>query len=272
MPNARLRQMYSAMLRMRMLAERIGPNDGSRPRQKRASLRGLEACLVSPTVDLSPDDLIMDSLQNPALDFLRGASAEQVLRPGRRLRSTGTHADCGAATSVIAPIGGQERLWAALGAASALKANSKRTAAKDGAVLVCYIGAADAPPAVWAKALTCISTHKLPVLFVVLPPGKAQSTRTGHLAAVALRNHVPGMPVDQHDAVALYRVAQESIGHARIGGGGALIECVRYAAEGQRSAQADAIDGLGHYMLHRQVADPRWMAAETNSFARRIGA
>jgi TPP-dependent pyruvate/acetoin dehydrogenase alpha subunit len=267
MPNAKLRKMYSAMLHQRMLTERLSKQQR---RSATASVRGLEACLASPTIDLGPDDLVIDAIQSGAVDFLRGKSVEQVLRPDRRIRSAGRLADCGAASQLTAPAGGQERLWAAIGAAAALKSQTLRTGADDAAVLVCYMRAADVQPPVWAKALAHVSSGKLPLLLVVLPDGKRQGSRTGRLSAVALRHGVPGMPVDQHDAVALYRVAQEAIGHARIGGGGALIECVHCVMDGTKRTQPDAIRGLAEYMLHRHVADRRWMEREATSFAKRI--
>jgi pyruvate dehydrogenase E1 component alpha subunit len=268
MPNAKLRQMYSAMVRLRLLGERLGQLE---KRTRSGGVRGLEACFVSTTLDLGPEDLVSDALQSHALDFLRGEAAEQVLHPDRRLRAAGTLANCGAATRLTAPSAGQERLWAAVGAAATLKANSLRSSARDGTVLVCYMRSGEAQPAVWAKALAYVSANKLPLLFVVLPGGKPQGSRTGQMAALALRCHIPGMPVDQDDAVALYRVSQEAIGHARIGGGGALIECVRYVVEGTKTPKSDAIYGLGQYMLHRHVADARWLDREANSFRKRIG-
>jgi len=267
MPNGRLRQMYAAMLRLRMLAGRIG----SQPRRAAASPVGMEACLVAPAIDLEAEDLICDTLEGGAIDFLRGRSAEQVLTSGRRLRSSGTLAECGAATRLIAATGGTERLWMAAGAAAALKASSLRTQAKDGAVLVCYARRSDAQPSSWARVLQQVSAQKLPLLFILLPEHGPQGSRTGRMSAIALRSRVPGIPVDQDDAVAIYRVAQEAIGHARIGGGGALIECVRYAIEGQKQQPADAIQILAEYMLHRKVGDKRWMEAEAKSFGRRIG-
>lgn len=274
MPNAKLRQMYLGVLRLRvlatsMLAGRLGPQQ--KRKSAAADVLGLEACLVSPTIDLTSEDLVLDAFQTPAIDFLRGLSAEQVLHPDRRLRAAGTLADCGAATRLTAPASGPERLWAAIGAAAALKANALRTGAKDGAVLVCYMRSDDAPPAAWTKAFTHVSTHKLPLLFLVLPTSKPQGSRTGQMAALALRSRIPGIPVDQDDAVALYRASQEAIGHARIGGGGALIECVRYVVEGTKPHRSDAITGLANYMLERHVADKRWMESEAKSFARRIG-
>lgn len=265
MPNAKLRQMYSGVLRTRMLAGRIAPQKRS------ASTVGFEACLVAPTVDLSAEDLVADAFTGGTIDFLRGTSAEQVLNPSRRSRATGTLANSGAATRLTIPATGPERLWTAIGAAATLKAHSIRTGAKDGAVLVCYMRPEDAQPAAWTKALAYISAQKLPLLFVVLPAAKARGSRTGHMASVAIRQRIPGMPVDQDDAVALYRVSQEAIGHARIGGGGALIECVRYTVEGAKSTPSDAITALAQYMLERGVADKRWMESEAKSFASRIG-
>lgn len=271
MPNAKLRQMYSAMLRTRMLAGRSVDSRGSAPQKRSASTTGLEACLVAPTIDLTAEDLVLDSFSGPAIDFLRGRSAEQVLDPARRSRATGTLANSGAATRLSAPPTGAERLWTAIGAAAALKAHAQAAHAKDGPVLVCYLRPDDLQPAAWTRALAHISAHKLPLLLVALPAAKPQGSRTGQMATLAIRNRIPGMPVDQDDAVALYRVAQESIGHARIGGGGALIECVRYLVEGTKPTRSDAITGLAQYMLHRNVADTRWMESEAKSFARRIG-
>lgn len=268
MPNAKLRQMYSAMLRLRMFAGRLGQE------QKRSSagfVSGLEACLVGPTIDLGPEDLVCDALQGGAIDFLRGTPAELILNPDRRLRSAGTLADGGAATRLTVPAGTPELLWAAVGAAATLKAQTSRSGVADGAVLVCYARPDDVPPAVWSKLLAHVFTQRLPILFVVLPQRKPQGSRTGQMSTIALRSRVPGIPVDQHDAVAIYRVAQEAIGHARAGAGGALIECVRFVLEGQKPLASDAISGLGEYMLHRQVADQRWMETEAKSFARRIG-
>src|SRR4051812_43946958 len=196
MPNVRLRQMYSAMLRLRIFAGNAAPPPGSRSRRSAVgSPAGLEACLVGPTVDLAAEDLVCDALQGPAIEFLRGQPADQVLTPGRRLRGSGTLADCGAATRLIAPAAGVERLWAAVGAAAALQATSLRTGAKDGAVLVCYVRPTDAPTAAWSRVLGEVAAQRLPLLFVVLPDSKPQGSRTGQMSAVALRSRIPGMPV-----------------------------------------------------------------------------
>lgn len=272
MPNAKLRQMYAAMLRLRVLATSMLAGRLS-PRPKRsASTVGMEACLVAATVDLTSADLVLDAFAGSAVvDFLRGTPAELALNPARRLRTAGTLAEAGSATRVIAPATGPERIWTAIGAAAALKGAAQSTGSRDGSVVVCYMRPEDLQTAAWTKALAHISAHKLPLLLVVLPGSKPQGSRTGQLATLAIRSRIPGMPVDQHDAVAIYRVASEAVGHARIGGGGALIECVGYTVEGQKTPASDAISGLANYMLQRNVADTRWMESEAKFFARRIG-
>jgi TPP-dependent pyruvate/acetoin dehydrogenase alpha subunit len=130
------------------------------------------------------------------------------------------------------------------------------------------------PPALWRKALTFAREKDLPVLFVVLPSAHAKgAAKIGNVSAMALRCGLPGIPVDADDAVAIYRVAQESIGHARIGGGAALIECVPFMVEGtagKRGRTADAIAVLESYLLERRVATRAWVERESRSFAKRL--
>jgi len=93
--------------------------------------------------------------------------------------------------------------------------------------------------------------------------------RAGGISALALRCGVPGISVDAQDAVAIYRVAQESIGRARAGGGAALIECVPFVLAGGKGngKPADAIAVLESSMLHRRIATTVWVDRETRRFA-----
>ena len=148
--------------------------------------------------------------------------------------------------------------------------------AKQAGVVMIYAQPRETPAAVWRKALSFAAEQHLPAIFVVLPPSRRQphnGTGFGALSALALRCGVPGIPVDADDAVAIYRVAQESIGHARTGGGPALMELVPFAIPGARSARnatADAIAALESYMLQRGVATRTWMQREAKAFAKRI--
>jgi TPP-dependent pyruvate/acetoin dehydrogenase alpha subunit len=273
-PNARLRQIYLAMMRARTLARML-------PRRDKTTL-GLEACLVSPAVDLGPGDLVSDVLADGVVDFLRGVTLGEAVRPGSAAKKRGLRADCGAAGRIANPAMVVDRIWAALGAAAALKAlaASAKSAAVDAdseaqqqGVVVVYAPPHEVPGSLWRKALTFAREKALPVLFVVLPTQAKASTKTVGVSAIALRCGVPGMRVDKDDAVAIYRVAQESIGHARIGGGAALIECVPFVLAGtgrRRGPAGDGIKGLEQYILRRGVARRAWMDREAGLFAKRI--
>jgi hypothetical protein len=244
---------------------------------------GLEACLVSPTIDLGSGDLVSDTLAGGVLDFLRGASAARPAK-AQKLKLA---ANCGAAARLPNASGAPERVWLALGAAAGLKAEAARpnggAMAADSTenqlgVVVFYALPGELRAALWQKAMTFSAERQLPVLFVVLPPaqgkgGAARSPKSGDLSALALRSGVAGIPVDADDAVAIYRVAQESIGHARIGGGPALMECVPFAIAGaaaRRGPVTNAIAILEQYMLQRGVATRAWMERESKAFIRRM--
>jgi TPP-dependent pyruvate/acetoin dehydrogenase alpha subunit len=294
-PNAKLRQIYVAMVRARLLGKALAK------RRRGEGALGLEACLVSTSVDLGQDDFVSDAVMDGTVDFLRGAmfrsalggtvqtlrdtTLESVLRPDDKARRRGLKADCGAPSRLPAMPGNEARFWAAMGIALALKAQhahgraeSSADAARQGGVVVVYARLGEGSPALWRKVLAFAAEHLLPVLFVVLPatqrPGAhAKATRSGAMSAVSHRHGVPGMAVDADDAVALYRVAQEAIARARIGGGAALMECVPFLLEDTKrlpQTTADAIEELERYMLGRVVATRRWMEREAESCARRI--
>jgi TPP-dependent pyruvate/acetoin dehydrogenase alpha subunit len=282
-PNARLRQIYLAMLRMRMLARAL-------PAGRRAGL-GHEACLVSTSVDLGRGDLVSDALTGGVVEFLRGASLGSVLQPGTgkssRKHGTGVGADCGKAACLAVAPGVAERMWAAMGAPAALKIRSKAAVrtkydpthpdetGRDGAsgVVVVYALSGEVPAALWRKVLGFAAEQALPVVFVILPTargGKAGAPKLSGLSALALTCGVPGIAVDADDAVAIYRVAQESIGRARIGGGAALMECIPFTLAGSKIKPADAIAELERYMLRRGVCTQVWLDREAKSFAKRV--
>jgi len=269
------------------------------PKAKRGKTRGLEAALVSTAADLGPGDLVSDALAGGVVDFLRGASLKEVLRAGkagasasRRSRKRGTAAsggvaECGAAGRLPGPADAAERIWMALGAAAAaLKAATaqarRETKAEDkdeGAterqvgVVVVYTLPGELTAAQWKKALRFAAEQELPAVFVALPAARGGKVKAGGVSALAHGCGVPAIVVDAEDAVAIYRVAQESIGHARIGGGAALMECVPFVLEGAAGkvrVTEDAIAGLERYMLQRGVATRAWMERETKNFAKRL--
>jgi TPP-dependent pyruvate/acetoin dehydrogenase alpha subunit len=141
-------------------------------------------------------------------------------------------------------------------------------------VAVVYTRLGEVTPGLWRRTLAYVADQELPVLFVVLPAvGRLSTVKAGGMTAICLRHGIPGIAVDADDAVAIYRVAQEALGRARMGGGPVLMECVPFVLEGARGlhkASMDAIRGLEHYMLGRHIATKKWMERETKSFAKRV--
>ena len=277
-PNARVRQIYLAMMQVRQLEETLAKQKPRRPGS--AAALGLEACLVSTSVDLGARDVVIDALAGGVVDFLRGATLESVVRKDGVAKKRGFKASCGLAAKLPNWPGVEERLWAALGAAATLKAQREHadTGADgntaDSGVAVVYTRLGEVTPGLWRRALTFAAEQDLPVMFVVLPAvGRASAVKAGGMSAIAHRHGIPGIAVDADDAVAIYRVAQEALGRARMGGGAVLIECVPFVLEGARGlhkASMDAIRGLEHYMLGRRIATRKWMERETKSFVKRI--
>jgi TPP-dependent pyruvate/acetoin dehydrogenase alpha subunit len=297
-PNERLRQIYRSMAQAWEMEKAL-------PVARRGQTHGKEAALVSAAFDLGPGDLVSDALAGGVVDYLRGTALGEVLRVGkadasRRSRRSGTgvrgrSAEYGAAGRLPGTTDAAERMWTALGAAAALKAApalarietqstakdkaDATAAARQAGVVVVYALPGEVPAALWKKALRFAAEQELPVVFVVLPAARARGSKARPtskavtVSALARDCGVPAMVVDADDAVAIYRVAQESIGHARIGGGGALIECVPFVLAGSAAkvrVTQDAIAGLEQTMVQRGVASRAWMDRAAKSFAKRI--
>lgn len=73
------------------------------------------------------------------------------------------------------------------------------------------------------ETLRTAARYHAPVLYALLPA--SSTTNAFDWSARAIREDVPCIPVDAHDAVALYRVAQETMQRARHQGGPSVIDC-----------------------------------------------
>ena len=270
-PNARLRQMYRAILRAHLLGQALPPS-------QRALTAGREAVLVNTVLDLTARDYVLDAFASPVVDFIGGMSLTRALRPHAHFAG-GMLA--GPEYPYRIPALESDAVAHALGIALHLKAagtllKKARKAAADFAVAVAYTTQDQGSPNEWKAALTFAAQNDLPVIFVLLPlaarskasKSKANSAKEPKLRAIAHRASVPAIPVDAADPVALYRVAQESIGHARIGGGPALIECVAFPAVPSRKPAA--IAHIEEYILSRGIATRAWMDREAASFTAQL--
>jgi acetoin:2,6-dichlorophenolindophenol oxidoreductase subunit alpha len=109
---------------------------------------------------------------------------------------------------------------------------------------------------------------------VLLPAVKGQRiSGMTDVSAKTARWGVPGIPVDSGDAVALYRVAQESLGRTRGGDGPVLIECVELRVGGKSAgASVDPLVQMKEFLLSRKVVTKAWLEGAGSGLRKRIGA
>jgi TPP-dependent pyruvate/acetoin dehydrogenase alpha subunit len=278
-PNAKLRQMYVAMAEARVLDEHVAGLQrrakglkGAKGRRRLDSIRGQEACRVSTAIDLGRGDLVSDSQAGVVMDLLAGAKASSLLKrvaeldSGKKAKSLKLDGASARMLPWIDDAG--ERLRMAMGAALSFKTLGRAN------VVVAYVGHGEVGKGVWRKVLELAGKLELPVIFVVLPAGKgARREGVAKMAAKTARWGVPGIPVDAGDAVALYRVAQESLGRTRGGDGPVLIECTAYRMGGSGvDAADDPLVQMREFLLGRKVCTKAWLERAGEGLRRRMAA
>lgn len=153
-----------------------------------------EAALAGAMVELTVDDAVMDTT--------RGALVESVAGP------------------LAIPTGGSGSSPLAIAAGVALAAKLR----KKEDVVVVFTDLGTLAFGTSHEALAFAAKHKLPlVVFVRVEATNADGS--GAVLKQAEVQDIPGLRVDQNDAVAIYRVGKEAIHHARVGRGPSVIEC-----------------------------------------------
>lgn len=270
-PNKKLRQMYVAMAEARVLDERIVRlQKNVKGRRRLDSTRGQEACRVSTAIDLVAGDLVSDSQVGAVMDLLAGAKVDSLLKrvaefhSGKNVQKATSAGVSGRLLPWVDDAG--ERLRMATGAAISFKTLGRKN------VVIAYVRHREVAKGVWRAVLGLASKLELPVIFVVLPAVKGVK-RDGmeNLGSKTAQWGVPVIPVDVGDAVALYRVAQESLGRTRGGDGPVLIECVEFRVGGKGGgASVDPLVQMKENLLSRKVCTKEWLESAANGLRRRI--
>ena len=260
--NKKLRQMYLAMVEARILDEHVGKLQ-RKAKTKLDSTRGQEACRVSTAIELISGDLVSDSQAGVAMDHILGADAGAVLKRLSGLISRKKRVEIAGEKQLPWIEDAGDRLSLAVGAALAFKSQ------KQTSLVVAYVPRREAGGGRWRRLLTLSAQLELPIIFVVLSAvvGKKKTVPAGHVSAKARACGVPGIPVDASDAVALYRVAQESIGRIRGGGGAVVIDCVAYPVNGK---MLDPVAQMKSFVLGKKACTSEWMEHAGKSFREKI--
>ncbi len=279
MPDERLRQIYTAMVGMRLLEEHLEPRRaGTKRGAKRGdTVYGEEAARASTALSLGVGDLLADCGAAPGMALLLGAELKALRRslPAKagKTKAAATAASAKASTPDVSGEFGrtlplatdaEERVERSLGAAAVLKVQGA------GRVLLVYVRPEEVRRKVWKRALGAAGEQELPMIFVALPDSREGSSMAeGELAERARSWGVPGFPVDGSDAVALFRVMQESLLRGRTGGGPALLECIAFAQPGE-GLREDPLERLTELLLAKGVASEQWMERTRSAFQKRL--
>jgi hypothetical protein len=227
LPNAKLKELYALMQRARALSKA----PATAPR--------FEAILAATLMHVESGDFVSPPPAAPVAALL---SAERT-KTGKK----------SAPENPATPLPPHQRLATAAGISQGLKlAGASRLA-------VFYTDAGSSSARTeegWAEALAYASQAQLPLIFVCaevtsgarVPNPKAISWVS--ISKLAKRLSLPIVSVDGSDAVAIYRVMQESAHRARQGDGMAVIWCVLPPAS-ERSAANDPIRNMQRYLSVR---------------------
>lgn len=137
-------------------------------------------------------------------------------------------------------------------------ARGMQTAGTD-RIAVAFTGAG-APETGWADALRWAHRDRLPFLFIVADSGTRSNKNSSRplpqlvwseVTKLAHSLHLPHFPVDGEDAVAVYRVMQETSARARSGGGPSVIWAVLSAE--RLTPRQQPLKRLGAYMAARGI-------------------
>ena len=197
-----------------------------------SSFAGREAVVVGAARDLLPTDSLAAAPGDLFAGYLRNRTLGQPLE--------------GLFSGTAQPSMAAQLKRALSAAAGGKKSGSGRIAAA--------FATGDLSGAIWSKAVARADGEGLPILFICQAPHNSQSGR------------IPVIPVDGHDAVAVYRVATEAITHARKGNGATIIECIFDAG-----GEAYALRRMEEYLTRKSLFRAAWKRKIAAEFAARLG-
>jgi TPP-dependent pyruvate/acetoin dehydrogenase alpha subunit len=239
-----LHRLYVSMLRWRMLSEQARCLVAAAAPAAEFAI-GHEAIVAGAALELEPNDTMVASPHNFAARIVTGNQLSAAV--GKNGNRVGT---------AIAGAGGMAALDPLnLGTGIALAHQLEKTRN----VVVALSAGGTSPKDRWHAAMKFAGAHKLPVIYVLRCSSAFENgatTRTPALEEISFMTHDCGFPaviVDGNDAVAVWRVTQESIQRARNGAGPTLIEC-----ETRFTEYKDPLAHMEHYMRKRSVWDDRW--------------
>ena len=231
LPREILSQLYSTMLKARLLSKRWR----NAPRMSEAVLSGTLANAESP-------DLLVSAGPHPILAALNGTPIAEVAskNPNARVIAAGDDAAAGIACGVGLALQN----------------------AKANAMIIALLPAEVTRGPAWDQATEFAALNRLPILFV--SDGTESRSSRKHDGRDLSHWPFPTIAVDGRDVIAVYRVTKEAISAARRGHGPTLVDCVNFVAPGTRGRDTrDPIASFrGYLKRHNAWSDEGYQQME----------
>lgn len=218
LPNAELRALFLLLQQAEGLtvnSRQTSPDAVKQRGAKRKPAVGTEALLAATLLQMQPGDLVLPEVGSEAV--------VDRLRSKRKTRST----------DVLVPVSPESRNLPRMMAAAGVAAGLRRL--REGHFVVAFCRSSLSEPR-WVEAITWAQEESLPLITVCVDASGAEAFRDIAATAeapswtavqrVATQVQLPVLAVDGQDAVAVYRVVQESILRARALGGPVVIWAV----------------------------------------------
>ncbi|HUR61269.1 MAG TPA: thiamine pyrophosphate-dependent dehydrogenase E1 component subunit alpha [Candidatus Thermoplasmatota archaeon] len=233
--DADLRHLYTTMVRVRRMDEKLILLQ----RQGRIgfylSCLGQEACHIGAAFALNEDDWLYPHYRNPGTPLLRGVSMQRMVHQcygnaedeikGRQMPVHYSFKDINF-FSISSPLGTQ--IVQAAGTAYAMKLKGTKQ------VAMTSFGDGSSSEIDFHSGLNFAAVTKSPCIFMLennqwaisVPTSKQSASESYAIKAAAYG--MPGIQVDGNDVLAVYKVTKEAVDRARRGEGPTLIELVTF--------------------------------------------
>ncbi|MCR9244860.1 MAG: thiamine pyrophosphate-dependent enzyme [bacterium] len=255
-----LTAIYDAMVRSRVLdegASELGPDELSHYEPT----HGREAIDVGATFALQDSDWIVPRKHQPAALLARGVLFEELANAwlgkiedptmGRQLPG---HYSFRSANFLSTSSTAGSHLSHAVGAGIGARARG------DDTVFLTFCDVQGTSSNDFHAGLNLAAVHKAPVVFVVEhAPWEAseRETASATIAAKGAAYGIPGVRVDGHDVLAVYRACREAVDRARRGDGPTLVEACTWLTDGDTPAWRceDPIKRFEQHLAHQKLWD-----------------
>lgn len=258
-----VKRMYVAMVRARLLDERLTKLQRQGRIGFHVGAEGEEAAIVATAAAMRPQDWLFPCYREIAAAMWRGLPLQTYIDnmfgnandvpKGRQMPDHVTGRDAHY-VSVTAPIGTQITQAVGFGWAAKLQGQDTVTGA--------YFGDGATSCNDFHAAMTFAGVYRAPTVFLLRNNGwaisvpAAQQTAAERLSDKAVGYGMPAVRVDGNDALAIYKVTDEAVRRAARGEGPTLIELLTYRAGAHTTSDDPSVYREAAEVEQQQGRDP----------------